>query len=115
MHLTSTAIPKFRFTQDLIIPQFKTPRHFHASPLLGARPRNRTWLALHRGKTCLHYCRCCCCCGVPPGLLATAPLLLLLLRAAGKGVLPGALCSTRGRSPSPPAPAAPAECTDDGQ
>ncbi|KAI3427182.1 hypothetical protein D9Q98_007119 [Chlorella vulgaris] len=36
--------------KDLIIPQFKTPRHFHASPLLGARPRNRTWLALHRGR-----------------------------------------------------------------
>ena len=36
--------------QDLIVPLMKAPDHYHLSPLSGAPPRNRTWLAFHRGR-----------------------------------------------------------------
>ncbi|EFN56537.1 hypothetical protein CHLNCDRAFT_51514 [Chlorella variabilis] len=36
--------------QDLVVPLMKTPQTFYKSPLLGATPRSRTWLAFHRGR-----------------------------------------------------------------
>ena len=32
------------------MPLMKAPDHYHLSPLSGAPPRNRTWLAFHRGR-----------------------------------------------------------------
>lgn len=36
--------------KDMVVPLLKRPDHFWASPLLGARARNRTFLAFHRGR-----------------------------------------------------------------
>ncbi len=35
--------------QDLVIPAFKRPTHYHASPYMGAPPANRTTLAYFKG------------------------------------------------------------------
>ncbi|PSC72923.1 exostosin-like glycosyltransferase [Micractinium conductrix] len=42
--------PCFNRTKDLVIPSFKPPEHWRASPLLGALTRERSWLGFHRGR-----------------------------------------------------------------
>ena len=53
-----------RCLQDLVVPLMKTPEHYRLSPLVGAPPRQRTWLAFHRGRVS----RC-----LLPGLLGGVP------------------------------------------
>lgn len=78
------------FEQDLLLPCFKPPYHFHASPLVGAPARPRTMLAFHRGRVsaCCQRaglsCRSCCCwaralgqAGSGAGALCTNPHHLL--------------------------------------
>ena len=63
--------------QDLVVPSFKPPSHYAASPLVGKPPRERNILAFFRGDMGQHrlewYSR---------GGAATAPCLLVRVQGA---------------------------------
>lgn len=43
-------VPCYEPEKDLVMPLMKRPDHYQLSPLIGGPARNRTWLAMHRGR-----------------------------------------------------------------